>query len=194
MMMKQFLFKLSLTVVAALSVASASAVYAVEYNQVQVVKSSVTFQYKQMGVSMDGKFKKFAAQLSFDPEQSAKAKASMDIELSSIDTGSGEANDEVSGKAWFNTKAFPVARFVAGSVKALGGNRYEIPGKLSIKGQTQDIVVPATFTPQGKSGVFDGSFTIRRGDFNIGEGAWSKFDIVANDIVVKFRITATSGK
>ncbi len=189
--MKQFVFTLLMAGVAAVSVSTA---YAVEYNQIQPAKSSVTFHYKQMGVSMDGKFKKFAAQLSFDPEQSAKAKASMDIELSSIDTGSAEADGEVLGKAWFNTKAFPAARFVAGNVKALGSNRYEIPGKLTIKGQTQDIVVPATFTPQGKSGVFDGSFNIHRGDFNIGEGAWSKFDIVANDIVVKFRITATSGK
>ncbi len=168
--------------------------YALEYNQVQPAKNSVTFQYKQMGVTMDGKFKKSVAQLSFDPEQPAKAKATVEIDLSSIDTGSSEADGEVAGKAWFNTKAFPLARFVAGEVKAIGGNRYEIPGKLTIKGQTQDILVPASFTPQGKTGVFDGSFAIRRGDFHIGEGPWSKFDIVANDIIVKFRITATSGK
>jgi len=53
--------------------------------------------------------------------------------------------------------------------------------------------VPATFTPQGTTGVFAGQFTIRRGDFAIGEGAWSAFDIVANDVIVKFRVTA-SGK
>jgi polyisoprenoid-binding protein YceI len=47
---------------------------------------------------------------------------------------------------------------------------------------------------QGKVAVFEGSFTIRRGDFSIGEGAWAKFDIVANDIVVKFRFTALPGK
>jgi polyisoprenoid-binding protein YceI len=46
--------------------------------------------------------------------------------------------------------------------------------------------------PQGNSGVFDGSFTIRRADFTIGEGAWAKFDIVANDVQIKFRITANS--
>ena len=67
-------------------------------------------------------------------------------------------------------------------------------GKLTIKSKTQDLVVPVTFTAQGKSGVFDGSFMLRRGDFNIGEGAWSKFDIIANDITVKFRITASNGK
>ena len=38
-----------------------------------------------------------------------------------------------------------------------------------------------------------GSLTIRRGDFSIGEGPWAAFDIVANDIQIKFRIAA-SGK
>ena len=52
--------------------------------------------------------------------------------------------------------------------------------------------MPATFTPQGNTGVFDGNFTIRRADFSIGEGSWAKFDIVANDVVIKFRITANS--
>ena len=37
------------------------------------------------------------------------------------------------------------------------------------------------------------SLTIRRGDFTIGEGPWAAFDIVANDIQIKFRIAA-SGK
>ena len=59
-----------------------------------------------------------------------------------------------------------------------------------IKGKTKDVVVPATFTPQGSTGVFAGSLTIQRGDFAVGEGAWKAFDIVANDVVIKFRITA----
>ena len=40
--------------------------------------------------------------------------------------------------------------------------------------------------------VFEGSLTIQRGDFSIGEGAWKAFDIVANDVVIKFRITAAA--
>lgn len=167
--------------------------HAVDYNVVQAEKSAITFTYQQMGVKMDGRFRKFAAQIAFDPARPAAASASFDVDLASIDAGSSEADDEVAGKAWFNTRAFPVARFVSGSVKALGGNRYEVAGKLSIKGQTRDVVAPATFTAQGRNGVFDGSFTIRRGDFAIGEGSWAKFDVVANDIVVGFHI-ATSSK
>ena len=165
---------------------------AVEYTQVQADKSAINFVYKQMGVAVDGKFKKFSSQLSFDPAKPTAAKASFDVELGSVDTGAPEGDQEVAGKAWFNTKAFPTASFVSGTVKALGGNKYEVAGQLSIKGKTQDVVVPATFTAQGNTGVFDGSFIIRRADFTIGEGSWAKFDIVANDVQIKFRITASS--
>jgi polyisoprenoid-binding protein YceI len=168
------------------------AAQAVEYTQVQADKSAVNFVYKQMGVAVDGKFKKFSSQLNFDPAKPTAAKASFDVELASVDTGADEGDQEVAGKVWFNTKAFPTAKFVSGSVKALGGNKYEVAGLLSIKGKTQDVVVPATFTQHGNTGVFDGSFVIRRADFSIGEGSWAKFDIVANDVQVKFHITAST--
>ena len=184
--MKRFAFAL------ALAAALPFAAQAAEFNQVQTDKSAITFGYQQMGVKMDGRFKKFAARLNFDPAKPTDAKASFDVDLASVDTGAPEADEEVAGKPWFNTKAFPTAQFVSGTVKALGGNRFEVAGKLTIKGKTQDIVVPANFTAQGNTGVFDGSFTIRRGDFSIGEGAWAKFDIVANDVLIKFRITAAS--
>jgi polyisoprenoid-binding protein YceI len=176
----------------AIALAAALSAHGVEYGQVQPDRSAIDFTYKQMGVAVDGKFKRFSSQLSFDPAKPAAAKATFDVELASVDTGAPEGDDEVAGKPWFNTRAFPTARFVAGAVKALGGNRYEVAGQLSIKGKTQDVVIPATFTTQGTTGVFAGAFTIRRGDFAIGEGSWAKFDIVANEVQVKFRITATA--
>ena len=177
-----------------LALVATTSAQAVEYTRIQPEKSTIAFTYQQMGVKVDGRFQKFSAQLNFDPAKPAAAKASIDIDLGSIDAGSPDADQEVVGKPWLNVKAFPTARFVSGSVKALGANRFEIAGKLTIKGQTQDVVVPATFTAQGNAGAFDGTLTIRRGDFALGEGAWAKFDIVANDVVVKFHLTAASGK
>jgi len=177
----------------ALATVLAPAAHAAVFAQVLPDKSSIEFSYSQMGVPMDGRFRKFSSQLSFDPAQPATAKVAIDVDLASIDTGTPELDTEAAGKDWFNLKSFPTARFVATSVKPLGGNRYSVAGKLTIKGRSKDVVVPATFTPQGTTGVFAGQFTIRRGDFAIGEGAWSAFDIVANDVIVKFRVTA-SGK
>ncbi|WP_434516753.1 YceI family protein [Dechloromonas sp. ARDL1] len=179
-------------IILALAMVTAFSVQAVEYNQVQPDKSTINFTYKQMGVAVDGKFKKFASQLNFDPAKPTAAKATFDVDLASVDTGAPEGDQEVAGKPWFNTKAFPTAKFVSGTIKPLGGNKYEVAGQLSIKGKTQEVIVPATFTAQGNTGVFDGSFTIRRADFSIGEGSWAKFDIVANDVLIKFRITANS--
>jgi polyisoprenoid-binding protein YceI len=163
------------------------------YTQVLPDRSSIEFSYSQMGVPMDGRFRRFSSQLSFDPAQPAAAKVAIDVDLASIDTGTSELDTEAAGKDWFNLKSFPTARFVATRVKPLGGDRFSVAGKLTIKGRSKDIVVPATFTAEGRAGVFAGQFTIRRGDFAIGEGAWSAFDIVANDVTVRFRITA-SGK
>ena len=180
--------------VLALGAALAPAAQAIEYNQVQADKSRIGFGYKQMGVAMDGKFKKFASQLSFDPAQPANAKATIDVDLASVDTGTSEANAEVAGKPWFNTKAFPTAQFVSSSVKPLGGNRFEVAGQLTIKGKTQPVVAPTTVTVQGDQATFDGSFVIKRADFAIGEGDWADFSVVANEIQVKFKVLASGGK
>ena len=181
----------ALALLATLGLAT-SVAHAVEYNQVQAEKSQIAFGFQQMGVSMDGSFKKFSSQLRFDPAAPQAATASIEVELASVDTGSAEGDGEVARKTWFSTKDFPAARFQSSAVKALGGNRYEVAGTLTIKGTSKDVIVPATFTPQGNTGVFEGSLTIQRGDFSIGEGAWKAFDIVANDVVIKFRITAAA--
>lgn len=157
-------------------------------------KSILSFVYKQMGVPVDGQFKNFSAKINFDPARLAAAQAEIDLDLASIDAGSAEANDEVAGKVWFNAKAFPRAKFVATGVKALGGNRYEASGKLTLKGQTREVTAPFTFAPQGNQSVFDGSFILKRADFAIGEGIWADFGTVANEIRIKFRFLAQAVK
>jgi polyisoprenoid-binding protein YceI len=161
---------------------------AVEFRQVQADKSTIGFSYQQMNVKMDGRFRQFSAQIAFDPAKPAAAKVSFNVALGSVDAGSGDADQELAGKSWFNTTQFPSAQFVASSVKALGNNQFEVAGKLTIKGQSRDIVIPAKLTPQGNTAALDGTFTIRRGDFSIGEGSWTKWDIVANDVQVRFHL------
>jgi len=181
-MMKKQIMAMLISSVAMLSFADAA-----EYSSIQPEKSSLAFVYKQMGVPIDGGFKKFAVQLSFDPAKLAAAKATLDIDLASIDAGSDDANDEVAGKEWFNTKAFPHAKFESSSFKSLGTNRYEVTGKMTIKGRSQTVSAPFTFSPQG---LVDGAFVLKRADFAIGEGSWSDFGTVANEIQIKFHFLA----
>lgn len=167
---------------------------AAEFGKVEAAKSSISFSYKQMGVNMDGRFKKFTADIKFDPAKASAASATLDVDLGSIDVGSPDGNSEVGGKQWFNTKLFPTAKFTSTNVKSLGGDKYEVLGKLTIKGKTQDVVAPTTIKIQGNSAQFDGAFTIKRNDFAIGEGVWSDTGTVANEVHVKFHIITTSSK
>jgi len=170
----------------------AAGAHAIEFNQLQPDKSAVTFAYKQMNVPMDGRFQRFSGRINFDPAKPTLAQAEIAIELASIDTGSPEGNDEVAGKLWFNTKQFPVARFVSTSIKPLGNNRFEVTGKMSIKGRTHDVTTPATFRQAGPQGVFEGSFVLKRADYGIGEGMWADFGTVANEVQIKFRLVAAA--
>jgi len=173
---------------------AAPAAHAIEYSQFQAAKSSLSFVSKQMNVPVEGRFRNFRSTLAFDPARPAAARAELEIDLASIDAGSKEANDEVVGKAWFNVKEFPVAKFVATSIKPLGGNRYELAGKMSIKGRSRDLVTPVTVTTEGKSASIDGALVLKRADYGIGDGVWADFSAVANEIQIKFRIVASAAK
>lgn len=157
-------------------------------------QSRLTFVYKQMGVPVEGQFTRFSARVSFDPAAPTTARAALDLDLTSADAGSAEANDELAGKAWFDTKAFPKATFLSDSARHLGDNRYEVRGAMTIKGRTHEVVAPFTFTPKGEDGTFEGAFVLKRADFAIGEGIWADFGTVANEVQVKFRFLATAGK
>lgn len=163
---------------------------AAEFKTVDQAQSRVGFAYTQMGVGMDGSFGKFSATLAFDPARPEQGRAALELQIASIDAGSAEANDEVKSKDWFNTAAFPSARFESARIKALGANRFQLEGKLTIKGKTRDITTPVSFTASGKSGSFDGTFAIKRSDYAIGEGQWADVGIVANEIRIKFHIVA----
>lgn len=168
------------------------AAQAAEFNTLHPDESRMSFVYKQMNVPVEGGFKRFNGRIGFDPAKPTQGRAEIDIELASIDAGSAEANDEVAGKPWFNTKQFPVARFVSTSVKPLGGNRFEVAGKMSIKGRTLGASTPATFRQEGATAVFEGSFVLKRADYGIGEGMWADFGTVANEVKIKFRLVASS--
>ena len=168
----------------------ATTTQAVEYGTVQADKSTITFTSRQMGVPVQGRFPKFTARIAFDPAKPAAAKVDISIDLATIDAGSTDANDEVVGKQWFNVRMFPAATFISSAVKALGAQRFEVSGPLTIKGKATPVTAVFGFKSEGVNGVFDGSFTLKRIDFAIGEGPWADLSTVANEVQVNFHVVA----
>ncbi|WP_137923275.1 YceI family protein [Cupriavidus sp. 2SB] len=162
--------------------------------QIDAAKSSVTAVAKQIGVPMEGKFKKFDATLDFDPAKLATSSAKVEIDVSSFEIGDAETTKEVKGKDWFDAGKFPKAVFQSTSIKAGAAGRYDVVGKLTIKGKTIDVTVPATYKQDGGAQVFDGVLPIKRTVFNIGDGEWKDTSVVADDVQIKFHIVTPAKK
>lgn len=151
-------------------------------------KSRISCVSRQMNVPVEARFKKFSAQIAFDPAKPADGKARLEIELDSFDIDNAEVNDEARAKNWFDTRTYPKATFVSGAIKPLGGGRFEVRGPLTIKGRTQEVAAPFTYKEDGGTAAFDGAFAIRRLQYNIGEGVWKDTDTVADEVQIKFHI------
>jgi polyisoprenoid-binding protein YceI len=153
-------------------------------------KSSVTATFKQMGVPVEAKFKQFVAQIDYDAAKPAASKASVEIQTASLDLGDPDYNKEVAKKEWFNTAQFPKASFVSTAIAPAGAGKLNVSGKLTIKGRSANVSFPLSVKAEGGKQVFEGQLPIKRLAFNIGEGEWKDTSMVADEVVIKFRVTA----
>ena len=161
---------------------------ALAQQKLDTAKSEVQFTARQMGVPLDGHFKKFDAQVAFDPAKLATSKITFTVDTGSATLGSKETDAELPKAVWFNVPRFPQATFQSSAIKAVGAGKYEVAGKLSIKGMAQDVGVPVTLTQSGATTTAAGSFVIKRLAFKIGENEWADTSMVADDVQVKFKL------
>ncbi len=150
-------------------------------------QSEITFVARQLGVPLDGRFKRFAAQTAFDPKSPQTSKIAFTVDLGSVAINA-DADAELVKPEWFNVVKFPKASFQSTAIKALGGGRFEVAGKLAIKGNARDLVVPVQLAQAGGLSTATGAFALKRLDFKVGDGDWADTSIVANDVQVKFKI------
>ena len=156
---------------------------------VNAAKSKVSATFTQMKVAVDAPFKRFSGTVDFDAAKPAQARAHLEIDTASFDLGDEDYNSEVRKPAWFDSAKFAKATFDASGLKPLGGQKYEASGTLNLKGKTQALTVPVSVKNEGGADVFDGTVTISRAYFNIGDAEWK--DTVADPVSVKFHIVVT---
>jgi len=160
--------------------------------KVNPAQSEISFGIKEMGVPVEGRFKKWSADIAFDPKKPEAAKVSFAIDTGSASVGEPQSDAELPKATWFNVAKFPQATFTSSSVKAKGPGKYEVAGKLAIKGTQRDVVVPLSLAQAGAVTTATGQFTIKRLEFKIGDGDWSDTSTVADEVTVKFKL-ALSG-
>jgi polyisoprenoid-binding protein YceI len=154
-------------------------------------QSEIVFVSKQMGVPVEGHFKKFDAQIAFEPTKPEASKIAFTVDIASATIGVPETDAELPKVTWFNTAKFPQATFQSTSVKGLGAGKFEVSGKLSIKGASRDVVIPIALVQAGANTTAIGTFALKRLNFKIGENEWADTSMVADDVQVKFKLALT---
>ena len=152
-------------------------------------QSEVSFVSKQMGVPLDGKFKRFDANIAFDPKKPEASTIAFTVDIASATLGNPEVDSELPKATWFNTAKFPQATFQSTAVKSTGAGKLDVSGKLTVKGNVRDVVVPVTLVQAGAITTASGTFAIKRLAFKIGENEWADTSMVADDVQVKFKLT-----
>lgn len=154
-------------------------------------QSEVVFQIKQSGVPVDGKFRRFDAQLVLDPKAPQSGSVTVSVDTASATVGFAETDVELPKAPWFNAAKFPRATFQSNAISALGGGRFQAKGRFELKGTAHDIVVPVTIVQNGPQSAATGEFVVKRLDYKIGENEWTDVSLVANDVRVRFKLVFT---
>jgi len=153
-------------------------------------KSQIAFVSKQMGVPVEGSFKRFDAQVAFDPKKPEGGSVVLQIDTASAAFGIPMSDAELPKPTWFDTAHFPQASFRSSAIKALGEGRFEMAGKLTIKGVSKAVTVPVSITSSGGAySVATGTLTIQRLDYKVGDGEWTDTSVVGNEVQVRFKLT-----
>ena len=156
--------------------------------------SKITFTGAMNGSAFTGTFKRWNAQIAFDPKALAASKVSVAIDVGSASSGDADRDQAMPTDDWFAAGKYPKATFVTQGFKDLGGGHYQAIGALSLRGVTQPVVLPFTLAISGDTAHMNGAVALNRTAFGVGQGQWKSGDTVDTQVTVTVNLTAHRAK
>lgn len=163
--------------------------------------SSLTFSATQTGAFVNGRFPAWSGTIVLDPAALAGARIDIAIQMPPMTAGNQDVDSLMKGTNFLDVRKFPEARFVATTVVASGGDRYEARGKLTLRDVTRDVVLPFTLAivdnpaqPGALRATARGRLTIKRLDYGIGQNEWAGTGQVANEVTIDLNVVASRSR
>lgn len=157
--------------------------------------STVDFSFTQYGQTVNGSFKDWSADIRFDPQDLEHSKVQVKIDVASIETGSSDRDEQARSESWFDAAAYPAAEFKSESFEKQDANHFVVHGDLSLRGVKMPLSFPfaVTFSEKGpgvKTAEMDGTLTLDRLAFGIGQGEWKSTEAIGGAVDVHVRVSA----
>lgn len=149
--------------------------------------SRLDFVGTQAGAEFKGTFHKFTAKVNLAPQALADAHIDVQIDLNSIDTKDNDRDTTMRGPDIFDVAHFPTAHYVThGITKTADG--YDATGSLTLHGVTKDVPIHFQFTATPPSAKLEGTATLKRLEFGVGQHDWKSTEWIADVVKVSFSL------
>jgi polyisoprenoid-binding protein YceI len=150
--------------------------------------SRLEFTATWQGEPLEGRFQSFAVELEPRPGEAGIADLRVRVDVTSLATAMPDVDEALRGPDWLFFDRYPEALYIAREFRSLGGDRYQAQGTLTLKGVSQPLAVPFTWTRDGGRGRLQGEVPLERGAFRIGEGEWAAADPIGLRVQVRFDV------
>ena len=114
--------------------------------QLDRARSTIEFSVQAFAVStVKGRFEKFDAEITLDPDQPARSHVSATINAGSLTTGNGLRDEHLLSSDFFDVARFPTITFASHHVAYTSMGDLRVRGVLSIHGVTKDVELDGIF-------------------------------------------------
>jgi len=157
---------------------------------VDSTKSTLTFSATQAGEAFSGGFSTFTPHIIFDEAAPEKGTITVSVEMASLTVEGKDRMDALPTADWFAVKQFPTANFTSSRISKTGERAYSAEGILSIRGVSKPATLPFTLRSDGAATIAEGTMSLNRSDYGIGQGRWASEEWVAFPVTVRYAIHA----
>jgi polyisoprenoid-binding protein YceI len=169
--------------------------------QIDKGHSEVTFQVRHLLSKVRGRFSEFSGTIEFNGERPEDSSVSLTIQAASIDTNQPDRDRHLKSDDFFAADEFPALTFRSSSIKAVGGDAYEVAGTLAIRGVAKEIVLPVSYLGSAKDPwgneklAFETETTINRKDFGLNWNAALETGgfLVGDEVRISVSVQALAG-
>lgn len=160
--------------------------------------SSVGFNVTHMVISkVKGQFNTFSGTINFDGKDFSAASVDVTIDPKSIDTSNERRDGHLKSPDFFAADSLPEMKFKSTKITALGDNKFQMVGDLTMRGVTKPVTLNGEFRgtvamKEGAKAGFSASGKINRQDWGV---SWSRsLDagglVVSDDVEIVLEIEA----
>ena len=160
--------------------------WAVDYDA-----STIAFNGTHDGATYRGTFNDWSADIRFDPDDLAEARADVTVRTGSATANKKLYTDSLRSAEWFNVSAHPEARVTLSSFRETGNGSYTADATLRLK--ESSVTVPFSFDLEidGDQAAMTGTATVARTPLNLGQQSDPSGDWVGEDVSIEVTLEAS---